>query len=123
MLVIRMLAVLVDVHDGDTAHFDLLESANRLFGTEHWIRGRRYRFARINAPELPTPAGLTSATALKEKAASYPRENWTLAGSKFDPYGRFIAEVFAPDGTNINDWLIENGYAAAVTYKLMVHHP
>ncbi len=111
-------AVLVSITDGDTVHMDIVESASAVFHTKHWIIGRRYRLARINAPEMSTGAGQQSATALRQKCATYPPLGWTVVTSKQDPYGRYIAEVIAPDGVNLSDWMLANGYAVAVTYKL-----
>ncbi len=32
-----------------------------------------------------------------------------------DRYGRLLAYVFLKDGTFVNAWLVENGYAAVMT--------
>lgn len=113
-------ATFVSVHDGDTAHLDVVTASSDVFHEAHWTIGRRYRFARINAPELATPAGVASAAALTGKCATYPPTGWTVVTARQDPYGRYIAEVIAPDGTNLSDWQVAQGNAVPVHYGLGV---
>lgn len=111
-------AVLVKVYDGDTLHMDVQTASSEVFHETHWRVGFRYRLARINAPEMSTPAGTLSRDALRVFCAEQPKTGWTVTTARQDPYGRYIAEIVAPNGTNLSDWMVSKGYAVAVKYKL-----
>lgn len=78
-----------------------------------------FRLLGINAPEKRGPsraAGLVSTKALEDKLA--PHE-WIEVRTHKDSrgkYGRWLAELWLLDGTNINKWLVDEGYAVEATY-------
>ncbi len=41
---------------------------------------------------------------------------------ELDRYGRTLAYVYLEDGTFVNAWLVENGYAAVLTVPPNVKH-
>ncbi len=41
---------------------------------------------------------------------------------QLDKYGRTLAYVYLEDGTFVNAWLVENGYAAVMTIPPNVKH-
>lgn len=41
---------------------------------------------------------------------------------KRDKYGRLLAYVYLEDGTFVNAWLVENGYAMVMTVPPNVRH-
>lgn len=94
-------ATLIDVYDGDTIHLDLD------LGFHTWRRGERYRLARINAPELKTPAGPPARDHLTQLLAAGPL---TVTTSKADNYGRYLVECFV-NGVNLNDQMVADGFA------------
>lgn len=71
-----------------------------------------YRFARVNAPELSTPEGVAAKAALE---AYLVGKRITIDSLHPDAYGRWLVEIFA-DGINVNDWLVQSGYAVYVKY-------
>ncbi len=89
---VRTNAVCELVQDGDTFRTN----------TQAWIR-----LARVNAPELGTPAGtgakLVLSSLISDKTISYE----SLAT---DAFGRVVAEVWV-SGTNVNDYMRAHGYA------------
>lgn len=114
------------VYDGDTLHMDVCLFADTVFKQDLWRRGFRYRLARINAPEMSTPAGKAAADALKQFCATFEnRSHWELVTAKMDPYGRYIADIFTPPVDNVrvslSDWMLAEGLALPVTYKLSDH--
>lgn len=94
-----------EVHDGDT----LWVTIDLGFYLAHRTP---IRMAGINAPELSTPAGPPARDALTAFIAAHPGQ-WTAKTYKTgeDKYGRWLATLFAPDGTNVNQWMLDNGHA------------
>ena len=94
-----------EVHDGDT----LWLTIDLGFYLAHTVR---IRMAGINAPELNTDAGKAALAALRGFVAAHPGQ-WTAQTFKTgeDKYGRWLCTLFAPDGTNVNQWMLNNGYA------------
>ena len=82
--------------DGDT--FDVMVSLG--FCVYSLVR---FRLARIDAPELKTPAG----KALKERLSQLVSEDVTLTCHGRDRYGRWIAEIWFKEFGNVSDWLLE----------------
>lgn len=72
----------------------------------------KIRMAGINAPELSTDAGKTASAALSAFIQAHPGQ-WTAQTFKTgeDKYGRWLCTLFAPDGTDVNEWMLANGYA------------
>ncbi len=103
-------ANLVRVVDGDTVILDVS------LGFNTWLRSVRFRLARINAPELSTPAGQEAKAWLAGLNFSALR----IKSTKQDDYGRWIAELYLgtdPAATiNVNDLLVTTGHAVYVKY-------
>ncbi len=101
-------ARLVRVVDADTVILDLD------LGFYQWRLTRSYRLARINAPEMNTGAGV----AARENLVAYLTlvASYTVATQRADSFDRWIVELYA-DGTNISDWLVQNGHAVYQVYK------
>lgn len=92
------------------------------------LRGRlRIRVLGIDTPETKKP-GYTvgcygpEASAFAEKMLRDSRISWSLDPSQdvHDRYGRTLAYVFLPDGTNYSVAAAAGGYAHSYVYK---HHP
>lgn len=96
---------ITNVHDGDT----VTVAVDLGFYITHTTP---VRLARINAPELATDAGKTAQQALADYIATNPGL-WTVHTFKTgeDKYGRWLANLYSPDGTCVNDWMVTNGYA------------
>lgn len=86
----------VKVIDGDT--LDVLRG--------HQIE--RIRLWQIDAPERYQPFGLASKQYLLEVAAN---RVVTVRVETVDSYGRTVGEIFLPDGRNLNQQIVANGYA------------
>jgi endonuclease YncB( thermonuclease family) len=75
--------------------------------------------AGVDTPESRTtnkeekPRGLLSKKKLAEKlpVGSWQKINTLRADSNDDKFGRILGEFLLEDGTNVNQWLIENNYA------------
>ncbi|MER8369023.1 thermonuclease family protein [Mesorhizobium sp. M1378] len=83
------------------------------------IHGQRVRFNGIDAPESAQPCedakgfryqcGATAAAALDRfLAASRPVHCEFVS---WDQYGRYVGSCARADGTSVESWLVENGYA------------
>lgn len=109
-------AVIDSVYDGDTCTVDID------LGLNTWIRGEKVRLYRINAPEVRGPereAGLKSRDFLRSQIEGKAVLIQTIKDRK-EKYGRYLAEIWleADDGSrvNINDLLVQQGYAAYHEY-------
>jgi endonuclease YncB( thermonuclease family) len=93
------------VHDGDT----LWVTIDLGFYLAHTVK---IRLAGINAPELATPAGAPARDALIAFITTHPGQ-WTARTYKSgeEKYGRWLATLYAPDGTDVCAWMLTNGYA------------
>ena len=102
---------LVRVVDGDTYIVELN-------GEE-----KRIRLIGVNTPESVAPADYAENTAEGERVSEIVknklREGDTLLleydTERTDKYDRTLAYVYLPDGTMIQEWLLENGYAEVMT--------
>jgi endonuclease YncB( thermonuclease family) len=122
-------ASVVTTYDGDTFHARS-EVLPNLF------HEGRVRLARINAPELVTPAGKTAAafTAAWLRGAPTPinlKLGFKLAAPSpfplivqilgLDNYGRLLTEVWRTvDGRNLSDDLLSSGNAVPYALKLQL---
>lgn len=68
----------------------------------------KFRLARINAPELKTPAGQDARDFLKRLLTG---KQIVIETHKTEKYGRWLAEVWTQDGTNVSDALLGAGHA------------
>ncbi len=103
-------AIVVSVYDGDTIHVDID------LGLSTWIRKEKLRLARINAPEIrgaERPAGLASRDFLRQQILGKEIIVQTIKDRK-GKFGRYLAEIWLKESgewININDLMIEKGYA------------
>ncbi len=107
--------VVVSVYDGDTVRADID------LGLYTWIKKEKIRLARINAPELrgaEREAGLRSRDFLRELLLGKEVILKTLKDRK-GKYGRYLAEIWLLQDNqwiNVNDLLVEKGFAEYVDY-------
>ena len=113
-------AIVVSVYDGDTITVDI----DLGFGV--WKRGEKVRLLGINSPEVRGESrerGIVARDALRAKIGDSAVTLRTKR-DKQGKYGRYLAVVvhyeYGPDfpsmAVNINDWMVENGFAE-------VYHP
>lgn len=109
-------AVVTDVYDGDTC------TVNIDLGLSTWVQGEKLRLYRINAPELrgvERPEGLISRDFLREQIDGKEILIQTIKDRK-GKFGRYLAEIWLPregdDPININDLLVEKGFAVYKDY-------
>lgn len=100
-------AVVTKIYDGDTITCDID------MGMDVWHRKTSIRLHGINAPEIrgdTREEGLKSRDAL---VAILPvGSTVSITSHSFEKYGRLLATVWHGD-TNINQWMLDNGYAVA----------
>lgn len=84
---------------------------------------RKIRVIGIDTPEVKhhkqkaQAYGAKAREALREKLNKYQYHILLRYGKEHqDKYGRTLAHVFLPDGTNISNWLLERGYARALAF-------
>ena len=101
------------VIDGDTVDIDLD------LGFSIVLAKQRVRMVGVDSPESRTTnkeekaRGLLAKKKLAEKlpVGSYQKINTEKPGSNDDKFGRILGTFILEDGTNVNEWLIENNYA------------
>lgn len=99
-------AVLVRVVDGDTIRCDLD------LGWGLWLRNEPIRLARINAPELRTPAGDAASEFLTKLCAPIlgaPAATFHSTG--FDKYRRALGELVVVSLGNLSDLMLATDHA------------
>lgn len=97
-------AVVTSVHDGDTVTVDI----DLGFGIR--VLQEKIRLTGIDAPELDCDGGKASRTALISKVLG----NTLLIRTEKDrkeKWGRYLGTLILDGGINVNDWLVECGYA------------
>lgn len=107
----RYTAVVDSVYDGDT----ITCTINCGFGIV--LQKQKIRLFGLNTKEVRGPEreeGLIVRDLLREKILGKTIVLQTLKDRK-GKYGRYLGIIFL-DGVNMNDWLIQNGYAEAVDY-------
>lgn len=97
-------AIIRKVVDGDTFDVELDLGLEIRFRT-------RLRLAEVNAPELSTPAGQDLKLQLEMRFADNPIVTVHTIKDRKEKWGRYLAKVILPDGTYLNEWLIQNGLA------------
>jgi micrococcal nuclease len=102
------------VLDGDTVDIDLDLGFNVV------LAGQRVRMAGVDTPESRTanteekPRGLLSKKKLTDKLTGAKCKIRTFKpDNNDDKFGRILGEFILEDGTNVNQWLIDNNYAVA----------
>lgn len=104
----------IKVIDGDTVDIDIDLGFNVI------LSNQRVRLNGLDTPESRTtnaeekPRGLLSKKKVEEKlpVGAWVKINTTKDDSN-DKFGRTLGEFILDDGTNVNNWLIENNYAVA----------
>ena len=82
--------------------------------------GRRVRLLGVNAPEVAhadqpaEPFATAARRALEQLVAPPARVGLRYEPEREDRYGRTLAHVFLPDGTNVQRALLERGLAASI---------
>lgn len=108
-------AFVTSVYDGDTCTVDID------LGLHIWARGEKIRLLRINAPEIRGKGrqkGLRSRDFLRELIMDREIIIGTFKDKK-GKYGRYLGEIWLPKDDeiiNINDLLVEEGYAEYKEY-------
>lgn len=69
------------------------------------------RWANINAPEKRTPEGEAARKALLERLPEGSTCILQTLKDRKEKFGRYLGIFIHPDGTNMNEWLIEQGHA------------
>jgi len=85
--------------------------------------GRKVRLIGINAPEVAhhkkkgQPYGREATEKLREllKNANY-KVRLEIGQAKKDRYKRHLAHVFLADGTDLSQWMLQNGWATLMTF-------
>ncbi|MFK7785354.1 MAG: thermonuclease family protein [Crocinitomicaceae bacterium] len=110
-------ARVLSVYDGDTARVAI----DLGFGIE-WKgsdgRGLSIRLFGLDAPEIrgsEREDGLKSRDALREKILEKTIVLKTIKDAT-GKYGRYLGVILSEEGLNVNEWLIENGFAEAKEY-------
>lgn len=108
-------AKILKVVDGDTVEIDLDLGFNII------LANQKVRMAGVDTPESRTankeekPRGMLSKKKLAEKL---PVGSWVTietmkSDNNDDKFGRILGCFILDDGTNVNNWLIDNNYAVA----------
>ncbi len=109
-------AKVLDVYDGDTIRVEI----DLGFGLK-WLgdgKGVQIRFFGINAPEVKgedKSIGLESKKWLKDKIQGKNIILKTIKDST-EKYGRYLGIIILDDGTNINELMVNEGYAQSKNY-------
>jgi len=99
-------AIIATIYDGDTVRL---------------ADGRVVRFIGVNAPEVrheeapAEPYADEAAGALRAIMPPGTRVMLAYDAERHDHYQRLLAHVFLPDGTNLQSWLLRQGYGQLLT--------
>ncbi|MFZ5946706.1 MAG: thermonuclease family protein [Stygiobacter sp.] len=109
-------AKVTDVYDGDTVTVEID------LGLHTFIKGEKIRLNRINAPELKgkeKEMGIKSRDFLRKKILGKEILLETIK-DKNEKYGRYLGEIYLEmkkeQFVNINDLLVERGFAVYKNY-------
>ncbi|MCX7874696.1 MAG: thermonuclease family protein [Melioribacteraceae bacterium] len=109
-------AIVTDVYDGDTISVEID------LGLHTFIKDEKIRLNRINAPEVKgkeKPKGIKSRDFLRKKILGKEILLETIK-DKDEKYGRYLGEIFLEveknKYVNINDLLVEKGFAEYKNY-------
>jgi endonuclease YncB( thermonuclease family) len=97
-------------YDGDTfyarifAGFDFARMESR---------HNSYRLLHIDAPEMNRLSSRALAIRSRDALDSMIRDRPLIVQSLKDPdnFGRFLLDIYQDDGTHVNQWMLDNGYA------------
>lgn len=103
------------VYDGDTVYLDIDK------GFHDWRLSRNqagkftlsYRLLRIDAPEIRPLATREAGVASRDYLAALVLGQRVIVQTKQDPdsFGRYLIEMWLPDGRNVNDLMMASGHA------------
>jgi micrococcal nuclease len=109
-------AVVTEVYDGDTCTVDID------LGLHTFIKGEKIRLNRINADEIKgseKQSGILARDFLRSKILGKNIILQTIK-DKTEKYGRYLGEIFLENESrelvNINDLLVEKGFAEYKNY-------
>jgi endonuclease YncB( thermonuclease family) len=81
-------------------------------GFNIWFNHLRIRLAHIDSPELRTPEGQVARTVLLNLLGPLPAQvTMQTLKDRTDDYGRYLAEILTAEGVNVNQTLLDQGYA------------
>lgn len=106
-------AIVKSVYDADTIRVDID------LGCNVWLRNEPIRFMGINAPEIrgeERDLGIASRDWLLTKLQPNDKIIIQTVKDKKGKYGRYLAWVYV-DGININQLMIQEGYAKEANYE------
>ena len=92
------------VVDGDTLDVEID------LGLEIRLR-TRLRLAGVNTPELDTIEGQQVKEKLESIFSANPSVVVRTIKDRKEKYGRYLATVLCSDGTFLNEWLVQSGFA------------
>lgn len=92
------------VVDGDTLDVELD------LGLDIRVR-TKIRLADVNTPELSTDLGKQVKAKLVEYFSDNPEIVVRTIKDRREKYGRYLAKVTTEDGTYLNEWLVQSGFA------------
>lgn len=105
-------AIVRGMYDGDTVRVDID------LGCKVWLNDEPIRLYGINAPEIrgeERPEGLKSLAFLETLIQPGDEILLKTYRDKKGKYGRWLGEIWV-DGKNVNQLLVENGYAKPADY-------
>lgn len=121
-------AVVTHIHDGDTVSLDIdlgqyvAGKADKTYGfhiyrqANHLHLHNATRLYGINAPELATPEGKEAQLKLVEHlpiGSIVQLRSWPMHADKYGRVlGRLILDFRTMDATDVNQWMVDEGYAA-----------
>jgi len=84
--------------------------------------GKHLRYAGINALELHTKTGIpqpfaVEATELNKRLTLNKTLYLKLVPSIYDRYGRWVGELYFPNGTSVSELLLKSGYVLVCYYR------
>jgi micrococcal nuclease len=107
----------LEVYDGDTFRVEIkLGFGLSWRGSDG--RGVSIRMMGLNAPELrgsEKERGVISRDKLREMVLEKEVTLKTVKDSS-EKYGRYLGIIILDDGTNVNDWMVNEGYAQKAEY-------
>jgi micrococcal nuclease len=101
---------IVKVVDGDTVDVDID------LGFGMWMHAERVRLYNIDTPESRTSDKIEKYFGLlaKEHVERFlPVDSYAVLKTEYDATGKYgrVLGTFIVDGTNVNEWLVENNHA------------
>ena len=119
----------IDTENSDMAALDAVEIVRVVDGDTYILdidgEETRVRLIGVDTPESVAPdsyhkentdEGRLVSEIVKERMATVPFLYIEYDVGRTDKYDRTLAYLYFPDGTMVQDWLLENGYAEIATY-------